>query len=245
MRVNATPSLRRLGPIVSGLVLLVAGASGARAASSTTLLFPFVTNQAGFDTGVIIANASATPGGGTPVDGTCEIHFYGSNAPLPFTTATINAGTDYTFLASVSAPGFQGYVIAVCAFPGAAGETFVSDIGARTLAAGYEARVLPTPEDSAAAEETREIEEALFVKRSLASLYLPAAQGGKLEVIDQLVQDTIARVAASGESTNSAATNLGYAHTSQSLGKFKDAFLQYSIAYCRAVSPVSKLSQCN
>ena len=42
------------------------------------------------------------------------------------------------------APNFQGYMIAVCNFQLAHGFAFVSDIGARNLAMGYLALVLPT-----------------------------------------------------------------------------------------------------
>jgi hypothetical protein len=227
------------------VIALASTTSAPCAADSTTLLFTFVTSQAGFDTGLFITNSTLGPVGSTPVEGSCVISYYGTNAPAPQGTGPIAGGAVYTILASTAAPGFQGYVIAVCAFPGASGGAFVSDLGATTFAAGYEARVLPTPEDSAATEETRDLEEALLLKRLLASFYLPAAQGGKLETIDLLVQDTIARVAASGESTNGAAQNLGWAHTAQSLGKFKEAFLQYGTAYCKAVSPVPRLSQCN
>jgi hypothetical protein len=230
---------------VACAVLLASTSAALCASSSTTLLFTFATSQAGFDSSLIIANPTALPSGGTPINGACTLTYFGINAPSPQSTGTISGGTIYAKILSTDAPGFLGYVIATCAFPGASGETFVSDLGARNLAAGYEARVLPTPEDSAAADETQDIEDALFQKRPIASFYLPAAQGGKLEQIDLLVQSTIARVTASGESTNGAAAVVGYAHLSQSLGKFKDAYLQYCTAYCKAVSPISKLAQCN
>jgi len=41
------------------------------------------------------------------------------------------------------APGFQGYIIAVCNFQFAHGFAFISDLGARNLAMGYLALVLP------------------------------------------------------------------------------------------------------
>ncbi|HWB86746.1 MAG TPA: hypothetical protein VG675_21555 [Bryobacteraceae bacterium] len=111
----------------------------------TVLLFPFVTNQAGFDTGVAISNTSTDPFGTTPQAGTCTLNFYGASAPAAITTGSVASGTSYTALASTSAPGFQGYMIAVCNFQYAHGFAFISDVGARNLAMGYLALVIPDP----------------------------------------------------------------------------------------------------
>jgi hypothetical protein len=51
----------------------------------------------------------------------------------------------YVNLASAVMPNFQGYVIAQCAFQFAHGFAFVSDLGARNLAMGYLALVIPEP----------------------------------------------------------------------------------------------------
>jgi hypothetical protein len=109
----------------------------------TTLLFPFVTNQAGFDTGLAIANTTKDPFDTTPQSGTCTLNFFGANAPAAVTTAAVDGGTVFTALASTSAPNFQGYVFAVCDFQFGHGFAFVSDLGARNLAMGYLALVLP------------------------------------------------------------------------------------------------------
>jgi len=109
----------------------------------TNLLFPFVTNQAGFDTGLAIANTTTDPFGTTPQTGTCALNFYGANAPSALTTPAVASGTVWTTLASTSSPNFQGYVIAVCKFQYAHGFAFVSDLGARTIAMGYLAGVMP------------------------------------------------------------------------------------------------------
>lgn len=114
-------------------------------ACRTNLLFPFVTNQAGFDTGLAIANTSADPFGTTPQTGTCTWNFFGANAPAAITTAPVAGGTVEVTTASASAPNFQGYVIAVCDFEFAHGYAFVSDVGARNLAMGYLALVIPEP----------------------------------------------------------------------------------------------------
>jgi hypothetical protein len=112
---------------------------------NTVLLYPFVTNQGGFDTGIAIANTSTDPFGTRTQSGTCDLNFYGASAPAAkVTTTNIATGTVYTTLASTSATGFQGYMIAVCQFQLAHGFAFISDLGARNLAMGYLALILPT-----------------------------------------------------------------------------------------------------
>jgi len=110
----------------------------------TTLLYPFVTNQAGFDTGIAIANTTSDPFGTRTQNGTCVMNWYGASAPAAVTTPSVATGTVYTTLASTSAAGFQGYMIAVCNFQLAHGFAFISDLGARNLAMGYLALVVQT-----------------------------------------------------------------------------------------------------
>jgi len=119
-----------LGPVgaTSNVPNFVAGSStvtkkgNAFSACSTTLLFPFVTNQLGFDTGLAISNTSSdlldsgTKSKAAKQNGTCTLTFFGDTAPAAVTTGTINAGTVYAAAASVVAPGFQGYMIASCNF---------------------------------------------------------------------------------------------------------------------------------
>ena len=114
---------------------------------TTSLLFPFITNQAGFDTGIAIMNTTSDPFGTKPQSGTCTLNFYGQNAPAAFVTAVIPSGNSWTpavgaFMASTIAPNFEGYMIAVCNFQLAHGYAFVSDLGAQKLAHGYLALVL-------------------------------------------------------------------------------------------------------
>ena len=111
----------------------------------TNLLFPFVTNQAGFDTGLAIANTTTDIYGTTPQTGNCVLNFFGANAPAASTPTSIASGTVQTWLASSAAPNFQGYVIAQCNFQYGHGFAFVSDVGARNLAMGYLALVLDEP----------------------------------------------------------------------------------------------------
>jgi hypothetical protein len=79
---------------------------------TTSLLFPFVTNQLGFDTGIAIANTSTDPFGAlgaTAQAGTCSLNFYGNGAPSPanVTTPNVPTGTVYTQVLSGVAAGFQ------------------------------------------------------------------------------------------------------------------------------------------
>jgi hypothetical protein len=114
------------------------------------LLFPFVTNQVGFDTGIAIANTSLDPYGTAPQAGTITVNFYGNTvgggaAPAALTTASIAAGTEYVTNLSTIAPGFQGYLITQARFQYCHGFAFISDIGATKLAEGYLAIELDEP----------------------------------------------------------------------------------------------------
>ena len=117
---------------------------------TTNLLFPFITNQVGFDTGVAILNTTLDPWGTAAQQGTCTMYFYGNNQPSPFVTPVIVPGQgintapagNWAFMASTIAPNFEGYMIAVCNFQLAHGYAFVSDLGAQKLAHGYLALIL-------------------------------------------------------------------------------------------------------
>ena len=77
--------------------------------------------------------------------------FYGGTTsapttpPAPYNTGTIAAGATFANTLSTIAPGFQGYMFAVCNFQFAHGFAFISDVGARNLAMGYLAVVLTDP----------------------------------------------------------------------------------------------------
>jgi hypothetical protein len=122
----------------------------------TILLYPYITNQAGFDTGLTVANTTqdsfTTGSNATGAQaGTCVMTFYGGTTsapttpPAPFTTPTIAAGATFANTLSTIAPGFQGYMWAVCNFQFAHGFAFISDVGARNLAMGYLAVVINDP----------------------------------------------------------------------------------------------------
>lgn len=118
---------------------------------TTPMLFPYVINVNGFDTGIAIANTTTDPFGTAAQAGTCSLYFYGSTAPTtnPVVTPIVATGTDYTSLASTLAPGFAGYMIANCNFQFAHGFAFISDVGARNLAMGYLALIFTSTSRSA------------------------------------------------------------------------------------------------
>lgn len=123
----------------------------------TSLLFPYVTNVAGFDTGVAISNTTADPTVfATPNQtGTCTLNYYGDMSdggalPSAATTSAIAAGRYAALTLSAGGSGvaavrtgYTGYIIAQCNFQLAHGYAFISDLGARTIAHGYLALVLP------------------------------------------------------------------------------------------------------
>jgi len=125
----------------------------------TNLLFPYVTNQAGFDTGIAISNTSRDPFSGNSgrlQAGTCTMNYYGATtggpAPSPQTTnADVAAGAQVAFVLSsggglgiTGTPGFQGYIIATCRFQFAHGFAFITDgpIGQARVAEGYLALIM-------------------------------------------------------------------------------------------------------
>jgi len=124
----------------------------------TALLYPFVSSEPGFDTGIAIANTTNDPFGTKTQSGTCTLNFFGSTGtnPPPFTTPIIGPGaTDNanksvwsqqtsTFTGIPATPGFRGYIIALCNFQLAHGYALFSDTGIRNWATGYLALVLPT-----------------------------------------------------------------------------------------------------
>jgi hypothetical protein len=113
----------------------------------TNILFPFVTNKAGFDTGLTISNTSKDSFGTGAQTGTCTLFFFGDTPPPggQIATVPITDGATYSTVASTAFPGFQGYVFAQCNFQFGHGFAFISDVGARNLAMGYLGLVLPDP----------------------------------------------------------------------------------------------------
>jgi hypothetical protein len=126
-----------------------------KANNVTNLMYNFVTNTVGFDTGFSISNTGVDPFGTTPPPcpgGTCEctLSFVQNGMTTVKTTGAIPSGNTYTNLTSTLVPGFQGYMIAACNFPYAVGFAFISDVGARNLAMGYLAQVICSDRNSTA-----------------------------------------------------------------------------------------------
>ena len=97
---------------------------------TTTLLFPFVTNQLGFNTGLVLTNASEGKG-------YCTIGYSGPDAPDDMMTPEqVEGGAQWVALLSNIAAGFQGYITATCEFRNAHGFAFITN-GDNTLAQGY------------------------------------------------------------------------------------------------------------
>jgi len=136
----------------------------------TVLLFPYVTDFYGFDTGIAISNTSldslAAAFTATPQSGTCSVTFFGgggiattlgtagvysSTADTALTNGVIAAGQTWAFSMSTIDPGYNsaptygttGYAIATCNFQYGHGYSFVSDTGIRNFAAAYLALIIP------------------------------------------------------------------------------------------------------
>jgi len=128
---------------------------------TTNLLFPWVINVPGLDTGIAISNTSMDPYGTLPQTGSCILNYYptslttneGVNAGpgIPFTTQQpVQGGSVWrSSLSNITAfAGKAGYIIAVCAFQYGHGFAYITDnfgIGSPTTAQGYLALIIPDP----------------------------------------------------------------------------------------------------
>ena len=125
---------------------------------TTQILFPYVTNRSGYDTGLVVSNTSEDWLDTDPQDGTCTVHYHGTTlgdgaTPPPDTSSVIQAGKQLIWLLSSGNAGqeldpvaeFTGYVIVVCDFQYAHGYAFLTDgFGSvPTLAQGYLALIIP------------------------------------------------------------------------------------------------------
>jgi hypothetical protein len=121
----------------------------------TTLLFPFVTNQLGFDTGIALTNAGVDNLGtagkqlaATQTAATCTFGFYSTPAldtpTMPDPAGPLAPGTTRTFSISGVQPGFQGYMMIQCPMLYVHGFAFITyDLVANNgVAEGYLAEVL-------------------------------------------------------------------------------------------------------
>ena len=103
-------------------------------ACTTTLLFPYVLHQTGFDTGISISNTSSE-------SGSCTINYHGAGGPDPHESSLVAGGGQliFTLSSTVDTTGFRGYLVAVCDFRKAYGFALILDgFGEEsTMAQGY------------------------------------------------------------------------------------------------------------
>jgi hypothetical protein len=133
----------------------------------TNMLFPYVTNQNGYDTSYSIANTTSDDlafgagAGATAQSGSCTLSLWpttdptlASASPLgttsQYTTPTIPSGSVYAFSQSATSfSGQSGYVIASCRFLNAHGFAFLTNGFAQSagpqLSHGYLGLTLPNP----------------------------------------------------------------------------------------------------
>jgi hypothetical protein len=108
-----------------------------------------VTSSFGFDTGIAISSTSTDPFGTSAQSGTCTLNWFGAAFTGTTPTPVINSGTTFTTLTSLVLSnvtgGFSGYMIAQCRFQYAHAMAFITDLGARNLAMGYLALIIPDP----------------------------------------------------------------------------------------------------
>jgi hypothetical protein len=119
----------------------------------TILLYPYVTNTSGYDTGLAVSNTTTDPFGTGAQAGTCTLNWYqGTANPPPTVTPSVATGTTWAGLASLLVPGFgsggpfgAGYMIAVCNFQFAHGFAVIQDLGGRNFGMSYLALVIADP----------------------------------------------------------------------------------------------------
>jgi hypothetical protein len=129
----------------------------------TNLLFTWVANFAGLDTGLAISNTSKDPYGTDTENqaGTCQVNLYPTDTttnngvaltgPITITTAVVQPGSVWrsTMSGIPTFAGKAGYIIAVCNFQFGHGFAFFTDrfgLGSPETAQGYVASIIPDPD---------------------------------------------------------------------------------------------------
>jgi len=143
---------------------------------SCNLLFPFVTNQLGYDTGIAISNTSLDSGTGfgtTPQSGTVTLNYYCGQAgctspPQQTTNAIVPAGQQLAFTLSgggqygiQATPGFQGYIIAQAQFQYCHAYAFLTAQGSLPTSAGANTGYIALEMDAALPARTHNQSEVL------------------------------------------------------------------------------------
>jgi hypothetical protein len=123
-------------------------------ACRSNLLFPFLVNGGGYETGIAIVNTTKDPFGTQSQQGTCTVTFYGKSGTSDvcltqgsksitggqFISWTLGGGGDVQ-----ATPNFTGYAIAQCNFQYGHGFAFITDTRVEKIAQGYLALVLDDP----------------------------------------------------------------------------------------------------
>jgi hypothetical protein len=137
---------------------------------SCNILFPFVSNQQGYDTGIAIANTSVDPFGTTPQQGTVTLNYYSGGTPPPAQTTnapvpggqqlllTLSGGGNFGIAAT---PGFQGYIIAQTQFQFCHAFAYISAQGALPTSPGASIGYLGLIMDNGGLNRTGQFSEVL------------------------------------------------------------------------------------
>ena len=124
-------------------------------ACRSNLLFPFIVNGGGYETGMAIVNTTKDPWGTQSQTGNCTVVFYGKSgtSDVCLTQTSTKSITGGQFLAWTlggggdvpATPNFTGYAIAQCNFQYGHGFAFITDTLVQRVAHGYLALVLDDP----------------------------------------------------------------------------------------------------
>ena len=85
---------------------------------TTTMVFPFVTNQLGYETGIVFSNTSGQPG-------RCDMTVIGDGVSRTRQTEVIPSRSQKAFVLSSEFPGFQGQMEVECSFQNGDGYAYV------------------------------------------------------------------------------------------------------------------------
>ena len=128
MKVSTLSTILVLAVVVClATVAASAGQKGVNPKSTTKLVFPYaVSSNFGFVDQVSISNTGDS-------SGTCLLTFYPDNTNFALTTPAIHPGGFYqASTGQFAVPGAEGFIIAVCNFPGAYGfSQLINGLGQR------------------------------------------------------------------------------------------------------------------
>ena len=123
VRVSYNPTSSDLGDTSAGDMLPRFILNSPRAVLSidectTTMVFPFVTNQLGYETGIVFSNTSGQ-------SGRCDMTVIGDGVSRTRRTEVIPSRSQKAFVLSSEFPGFQGQMEVECSFQNGDGYAYV------------------------------------------------------------------------------------------------------------------------